>query len=175
MTNDQPSSSPPRSGTFHAIVRAGESVTPYVRMGSGKPVLILRQSGRQSALWSSILTGLASGHRVIMPEVSPPLATLAEWFVTFHDGLGCGPLRIVTDERYGLAVMRLALVHVDRIERVVAITENDGAAEVDGALCDTQGQDARQVLFLTHDKSASEVLEQARTFLSGDAVVAEQK
>ncbi len=166
MTNIQPSSAPPRSGTFHAIVRAGESVTPYVRMGSGKPVLILRQSGRQSAMWSTILTGLASGYRVVMPEVSPELATLAEWFTTFHDGLGCGPLRIVTDERYGLAVMRLALLHGDRIERVVAITENDGASEVDGALADTAGQETRPVLFLTHDKSAENVLEQAKNFLS---------
>lgn len=166
MTNHTPTSSPPRSGTFHAIVRAGESVTPYVRMGSGKPVLIIRQSGRQSAMWSTILTGLASGYRVMMPEVSPELATLAEWFTAFHDGLGCGPLRIVTDERYGLAVMRLSLLHGDRIERVVAITENDGAAQVDGAIADGTGLEPRPVLFLTHDKEAADVLEETKAFLA---------
>ncbi len=167
MTNDQPPISPLRSGTCHAVVRAGESVTPYVRMGSGKPVLIIRQSGRQSAMWSTIMTGLASEYRVVMPEVSPELGTLVGWFTTFHDGLGCGPLRIVTDERYGLAVMRLSLLHGDRIERVVAITENDGAAEVDGALADVTGQDMRPVLFLTHDRAAADVLEQTKHFLHG--------
>lgn len=157
----------PRSGTFHAIVRAGDSVTPYVRMGNGKPVLILRQSGRQSALWSMILTGLSTTNRVMMPEVSPELSTLAEWFAEFHDGLGIGPVRIVADERYGLSVLRLALLHGERVAQVVVLSSADGATELDGKLTDAAGGQ-HGVLFLTHDKSADNVLLRAQGFLAGE-------
>ena len=165
-----PQTAAPRSGTFHAIVRAGDSVTPYVRMGNGKPVLILRQSGRQSALWSMILTGLSTTNRVMMPEVSPELSTLAEWFTAFHDGLGIGPVRIVADERYGLAVLRLALLHGDRVAQVVVLSSADGAAELDGRLTDGAGEE-HGVLFLTHDKSADDVLLRTQGFLHADSSI----
>lgn len=163
VNHESPPVAPPRSGTFHAVVRAGDSVTPYVRMGSGKPVLILRQSGRQSALWSSVLTNLASGFRVMMPEVSPDLGTLLEWFETFHDGLGIGPVRIVADERYGIAVLRLALLHRERVDRVVILSERDGGPELDGTLIGED--DSRGVLFLTHDRPAPELLDRTMGFL----------
>lgn len=155
---------PPRSGTFHAVVRAGDSVTPYVRMGNGKPVLILRQSGRQSALWSMILTGLSTTNRVMMPEVSPELSTLAEWFEAFHDGLGIGSVRIVADERYGLAVLRLALLHSDRVGPVVVVSESDGGGELDGALVDGAAG-SHPVLFLTTSTAAGDVVTRAQEFL----------
>ena len=176
VTNDQTPRPPqPRSGTFHAIVRAGDSVTPYVRMGNGKPVLILRQSGRQSALWSMILTGLSTTNRVMMPEVSPELATLTEWFAQFHDGLGIGPVRIVADERYGLAVLRLALLHGDRVARIVILSESDGGSDLDGTLSsatsDTQSA-THPVLFMAHDRGADEVLMKTQEFLLAEAPVA---
>jgi pimeloyl-ACP methyl ester carboxylesterase len=155
----------PRSGTFHAIVRAGDSVTPYVRMGNGKPVLILRQSGRQSALWSMILTGLSTTNRVMMPEVSPELATLTEWFAQFHDGLGIGPVRIVADERYGLAVLRLALLHGERVARIVILSEADGGSDLDGTLSGATS-DTHPVLFMSHDRPTDEVLIKTQEFLS---------
>ncbi|MES2521100.1 MAG: hypothetical protein V4617_00275 [Gemmatimonadota bacterium] len=158
---------PPRSGTFHAVVRAGDSVTPYVRMGNGKPVLILRQSGRQSALWSMILTGLSTTNRVMMPEVSPELSTLAEWFEAFHDGLGIGSVRIVADERYAIAVLRLALLHSDRVGPVVVVSEPDGGAELDGTLADgTPG--SHPVLFLTTATAAGDVVSRAQEFLTAE-------
>ena len=155
VTKDPASTVAPRSGTFHAVVRAGDSVTPYVRMGNGRPVLILRQSGRNSALWSSVLTNLATGFRVMMPEVSPELSSLLAWFETFHDGLGIGAVRIVADERYALSSLRLALLHPDRVERVVVLGESDGGPELDGALGGAAGgaDAARGVLFLTHERA----------------------
>lgn len=165
VTNDRnPNAAPPRSGTFHAVVRAGDSVTPYVRMGNGKPVLILRQSGRQSALWSMILTGLSTTNRVMMPEVSPELSTLAEWFEAFHDGLGIGSVRIVADDRYGLAVLRLALLHSDRVGPVVVVSEPDSGAELDGVLLDGSAG-THPVLFLTTSAPAGDVVTRAQEFL----------
>jgi pimeloyl-ACP methyl ester carboxylesterase len=174
VTNDStpPRMPQPRSGTFHAIVRAGDSVTPYVRMGNGKPVLILRQSGRQSALWSMILTGLSTTNRVMMPEVSPELATLTEWFAQFHDGLGIGPVRIVADERYGLAVLRLALLHGERVARIVILSEADGASELDGTLSSATSE-THPVLFMSHDRSADEVLMRTQEFLVMENAVSE--
>lgn len=161
-----PNPSPLRSGTFHAVVRAGDSVTPYVRMGAGHPVLVVRQSGRNSGTWSSVLTTLARGFRVMMPEVSPPLATLADWFPKFHDGVGVGPLHIVTDERYAISILRLALLYGDRIDRIVVITEPDSAPEADGNV-GTAGApgDAKPLLILSNDRPIGELLARTEAYL----------
>jgi len=118
-----------------------------------------------------ILTGLSTTNRVMMPKTSPELATLSEWFAQFHDGLGIGPVRVVADERYGLAVLRLALLHGDRVARVVILSESDGGSDLDGTLSGATS-DTHPVLFMAHDRSADDVLMETQEFLLAETPLA---
>ena len=97
----------PRSGTFRAMVRAGDSVTAYLRTGNGKPVILLRTSAQHERLWAIMLDQLSLGFRVIVPEVAPDPLSLDEWFAAFHDGLGIGAVSLVVDDNYAAAATHL--------------------------------------------------------------------
>lgn len=135
QTSDRAADIPQRSGSFQAVVRAGDAVVAYLRTGAGKPVLLLRRADSDVLLWATLLERISEQFRVLLPESMPDEASFANWFAAFHDGLGLGPVRIVADSAYGVAVLRMALVHSDRVDRLVIFT-NAAGDDVDGVLAD---------------------------------------
>lgn len=150
VTHDK-SAEIPRSGRFRAMVRAGENVTAYLRIGNGKPVILLRGAGYHEALWSSVLEQLSLGFRVIVPEASPAPTSLGDWFAAFHDGLGIDAASLVVDDTYAVAATRLVLAHGSRIERVVFVSRNAGAGESVGAIADSWSGELHPLLLTDHE------------------------
>ncbi len=155
----------PRSGAFRAVVRAGESVTAYLRAGNGKPVVLLRGADHHVRLWEQALAQLSQRFRVIVPEMSPDPATLSEWFAAFHDGLGIGATSLVVDDNYAAAATRLALAHASRIERVVFVTRGASADEQVGAIADSVSHESHALLVITGAEPVEVVTERIVEFL----------
>lgn len=185
MTNTQPSSQtsdrvaeiPQRSGSFQAVVRAGDAVVAYLRTGAGQPVLLLRRADSDILLWATLLERISEHFRVLIPEAMPDEASFAQWFAAFHDGLGLGPVRIVADSAYGVAVLQMALIHGDRVNRLVIFTSGAGD-DVDGVLTDgnTVAQDGlvagatgHPVLFVPKQAETHDVAIRVVKYLQGQS------
>ena len=159
---------PPRSGSFRAMVRAGESVTAYLRTGNGKPVILLRVADHHDRLWALTLEQLSLGFRVILPEIAPDPATLDDWFAAFHDGLGIGAASLVVDDNYAVAATRLALAHGTRIERLVFISTKNSAGEQVGELKDTWSSESHPLLVIAGTEPVEQVSQRVVEFLRAE-------
>jgi len=110
------------------MVRAGNSVTAYVRTGKGEPVLILRRPGYAEPLWALVLDQVATSYRAILPEKAPEGAEFAPWFRSFLDGLGLGIVRVVADAHYGVRCAESGLLDPELLTVLVVLSD---AAEYD--------------------------------------------
>jgi hypothetical protein len=128
VTYNQTPDIPQRSGSFQALVRAGNSVTAYVRTGKGETVLILRREGYAEQLWALVLEQVATGFRAILPEKVPDGAEFTLWFKSFLDGLGLGVVRVVADAHYGILCAESGLLDPELLTVLVVISH---AAEYD--------------------------------------------
>ena len=128
VTYNQTPDIPQRSGSFQALVRAGNSVTAYIRTGKGEPVIILRRAGYAEQLWALVLDQVATGFRAIVPESAPEGSEFAAWFRSFLDGLGLGTVRVVADAHYGVRCAESGLLDPEMLTVLVVISH---AAEYD--------------------------------------------
>ena len=128
VTYNQTSDIPQRSGSFQAMVRAGNSVTSYVRTGKGEPVIILRRPGSAEPLWALVLDQVATSYRAILPDKAPEGAEFAIWFKSFLDGLGLGIVRVIADAHYGVLCAESGLLDPELLTVLVVISQ---AAEYD--------------------------------------------
>lgn len=158
----------PRSGRFRAMVRAGESVTAYLRTGNGKPVILLRVADHHDRLWALTLEQLSLGHRVILPELAPDPSTLDDWFGAFHDGLGIGAASLVVDDNYAVPALRLALAHGSRVERLVFVSTRTSASDQTGALQDSWGSDAHRLLVIAGREPVEQVAARIVEFVAAE-------
>jgi hypothetical protein len=124
VTNDRTSDLPQRSGSFQAMVRAGDSVTAYLRTGKGEPVVLLRRAGHADALWGLLLAEVSSAFRAILPEQAPPGDSFASWFRSFLDGLGLGTVRVVADAHFGVRCAESGLLDPDWLTILVVVTDD---------------------------------------------------
>ena len=147
------------------MVRAGESVTAYLRTGNGKPVILLRIADHHDRLWALTLEHLSLGYRVILPEVAPDPATLDDWFAAFHDGLGIGAASLVVDDNYAVAATRLVLAHGSRIERLVFVSTNSSAGELVGSISDTWSHESHPLLVIAGTEPVEQVAVRIAEFL----------
>jgi hypothetical protein len=166
VTYDQ-SAELPRSGAFRAVVRAGESVTAYLRTGNGKPVVLLRAADHPVRLWEQTLAQLSLGFRVIVPELAPDPATLSEWFAAFHDGLGIGAVCLVVDDSYAAAAIALTLGHGSRIERLVFVSRGAEADQQIGTIADHLSRELHPLLVIAGSDPVDAVVERVAEFLRG--------
>ena len=157
VTNDRYSDLPQRSGSFQAMVRAGDSVTAYLRSGRGDPVVLLRRTDLADPVWGTILAEVAGRFRAILPEKVPEGDGFASWFRSFLDGLGLGTVRVVADAHYGMSCATTGMLDPDWLSSLVVVcpaTDRDrvaaalqAAAEplVSTAIIDSDGQDQDRV------------------------------
>ncbi len=148
VTTNRTSDLPQRSGSFQAMVRAGDSMTSYLRSGRGEPVILLRRTRVDDAadaalhesLWGLVLGDVSSAYRAILPDHAPNGADFATWFRSFLDGLGLGAVRVVADASYALRCIESDLLCADWIVMLVVVTTAADHASVQAAL------DARSAL-----------------------------
>lgn len=134
MTYDRTSDLPQRSGSFQAMVRAGNSVTAYLRTGKGEPVVLLRRTGHDDALWAYLLAEVSNSFRAILPEQAPQGADFASWFPSFLDGLGLGAVRVVADAHFGVRCAETGLLDPDWLTVLVVVSNRDEHDRVSNAL-----------------------------------------
>ena len=128
VTYNQTSDLPQRSGSFQALVRAGNSVTAYVRTGKGEPVIILRRAGYAEQHWAVVLDQVATSYRAIVPEKAPEGSEFPAWFRSFLDGLGLGTVRVVADAHFGVRCTESGLLDPEMLTVLVVVSH---AAEYD--------------------------------------------
>lgn len=132
VTNDQDSHLPQRSGSFQAMVRAGNSVTAYLRTGKGEPVILLRRAHHADALWGLILSEVSHSFRAIVPEHAPTGEEFATWFRSFLDGLGLTAISVVADAHFAIRCAQSGLLDAEWLTVLVvvsSIAERDVVAE----------------------------------------------
>jgi len=139
MSNEPSTEIPVRTGTFRAVVRAGNSVTSYERTGSGHPVLVLvgPDADISTPFWQAIRKAIGAQFRMVLPDPMPSVNDLGEWLGGFLDGLGVDSASLVADERVGVAVIGFALLAPDRVKRLVLVSGNcPDVPNLDGAVGD---------------------------------------
>jgi hypothetical protein len=107
------------------MVRAGNSVTAYLRTGRGDPVVLLRRAQHADALWGIALGEVSQSFRAIVPEHAPPGAEFGPWFRTFLDGLGLGAVRVVSDAHFGQCCADAGLLDPDWLSMLVVLDDSE--------------------------------------------------
>lgn len=118
---------PQRSGSFRAVVQSGATVTAYLRIGRGRPVLMLRHGDLPLPAWDGLLATLSGSWRVLAPDLPVPPDDLAAWLPGFLDGLGLAETAAVADPSLAAATMAFVAADPNRISRLVILTV-DGIA-----------------------------------------------
>jgi pimeloyl-ACP methyl ester carboxylesterase len=108
-----------------ASVHAGGTTTHYLRAGTGDVVVLLGESFTDPDL-DPVVSALASGHRVVIPELAclrrangTPVVAFSSWLRSFLDGLGVTQASIVARDGAALAALAFALTDADRVSRLV--------------------------------------------------------
>lgn len=112
----------------HAVLTAGGIETPYLRVGTGRTVLVLRAGDRGDAP-SPIVAALADRFRVIAPV---PPARLADggddafhaWLRDLLDGLGLDGVTLVADGAIAAPALAFALADPLRVRRVALFIDD---------------------------------------------------
>ncbi len=141
MTTNHYSDLPQRSGSFQAMVRAGDSVTAYLRTGKGPPVILLRRAEHADPLWGLVLGEVARAHRAILPERAPDGAGFGAWFRSFLDGLGFGAVRVAADAHFGVLCAESGVLEPDWLTALVVVSQPadyDAVARALGAIGDSR-------------------------------------
>jgi len=145
VTYDRSSDLPQRSGSFQAMVRAGNSVTSYLRTGRGDPVVLLRRPRHEDALWGVLLAEVSHTFRAIVPEHSPTGAEFGEWFRSFLDGLGLGAVGVVSDAHFSMCCLDANLLDPDWLSTLVVVDSAASCAEVAAIFASTDTAIAARV------------------------------
>lgn len=145
-----------RGPFIRASLCAGPCETTYLRVGSGRPLLLLARPS--DPLARSLAAALATAHRVVTPELPPRMRPAGEpgasgvdfgrWLEDFLDGLGLVELAlVVADERLCAPALGFAAGHPCRITRLVLLYEGPwgGQAEHE-ALQDRLGEAGQPLL-----------------------------
>ncbi|HRP08392.1 MAG TPA: hypothetical protein PLL69_07880 [Gemmatimonadales bacterium] len=118
---------PQRSGSFRAVVQSGTTVTAYLRIGRGRPVLLLRHGSSPLPAWDALLETLSDSWRVVAPEVPVEPSRLGGWLTGFLDGLGLADTAAVADPALSAALLTFVRTEPQRISRLVVLTSGHSA------------------------------------------------
>lgn len=130
MTPNEPmmAISSTRHESVHAEVRVGDSVTKYLRAGTGRPVLLLGSFEPPFQAWPGLTAELAGNFRLIAPQLPANRDQFAAWVRAFLDGLGLLKVSIVATDDVGVAAIGFALLENERVDRL-ALLSNDRSNE----------------------------------------------
>lgn len=154
------------SGRFRAAVQAGDTLTPYLRTGSGRPVVILAAGGADRPPWSGMIGRLADRFRVLVPEQVQAGADAAVWLRSFVEGLGLWHISLVTEDALSVAAIGLALADPERVERVIVLSRccaDDDSLE--GALASIRGPGSRPLRIIAFDQPPAALAERVESLL----------
>jgi hypothetical protein len=158
VTTNRTSDLPQRSGSFQAMVRAGDSLTSYLRTGKGAPVILLRRATHDARLWELLLGDVSSAFRVILPEHAPHGAEFGSWFRSFLDGLGLGAVQVVADAHYGLCCIDAELLEPDWIRVLIVVSNADEHAQLRVALDARAASGVSTAVHVLHADNAPEAI-----------------
>ncbi|MFN2452169.1 MAG: alpha/beta fold hydrolase [Candidatus Dormibacteria bacterium] len=125
--------------------RAETPTAHLIDLGSGEPVVLLHGWGSRGELWGQVLTGLASTHRVVAPDLPgfgetdpPPVAWSVDdyvgWLQQLLDRVGVARADFICHSFGAQVAVRLATAHPARVGRLVltgaaVIRHRPGAAQ----------------------------------------------
>lgn len=139
MTPNDPmtATSSTRHESVHAEVRVGDSVTKYLRAGTGRPVLLLGRFDAPYAAWPGLTAELAANFRLVAPQLPAGRDDFAAWVRAFLDGLGLLRVSIVATDEVGVAAIAFALLENERVDRLVLLsTDRSGEGVLFGGIDD---------------------------------------
>jgi pimeloyl-ACP methyl ester carboxylesterase len=163
-----PSTLPARHDATWAEVRAHDHVMRYRRSGAGQALLLLSPAESGDALWPELADALATGFRVIRPEIPDDGADVAAWLADFLEGLGVARVAVLACDGFCLPALELALLGADQVARLALVPGGRaGDTGLDGALAARAPGAAVPLLVARRGLPAAEALPLVRHFLAG--------
>lgn len=145
-------------------IRLGEQTTRYVRLGMGRPVVLL--AGSPAPIWPGAIEALAARNRVYAPEIPGDLSAVGRWLRGFLDGVGAERPTVIATSSLCIPALEYALLEPDRLDRLVLVP--DGTAEetgLDGTLGATNGAATLPILVLRREHPPDSAVEVLMSFL----------
>jgi hypothetical protein len=159
----------------------------YRRLGSGKPLLVLRGREAQGAalgagceargdaleagVFDRVLAKAVRHRRVLTPEapIAPDTINVS-WLRGFMDGLGLTRATMVADEAFAVVALEVAMIDHDRIAALAVVcsgSDDNGAlaGSLTGPFPETQ---VRLLVVRADDAAAERVADDVLAFLEGD-------
>ena len=160
---------PARLSDNRAQVRTADHITPYTRVGSGRPVIILDAPSRSQTLWPDLIDRMALTRRVLVPEVTTAEPRFTAWLRGFIEGMGLPPATIVAVGDLCLPSIEFTLLEPERVERLILVPSG-GVEEtgLTGVLTSTLGSADVEMLVVRRDFPANDAISIIERFLRGD-------
>lgn len=154
---------------FFAQVRSADYTTRYIRVGAGEPVLIIDAQMSPCSLWPELISRLAEGRRVILPEVPIAHDRFVAWLRSFLDGMGLPPITLVATGDLCFPSLEFTLLESERIQRLILVPA--GTAEETGlvsVMTPSLGASSVSMLVVRRDYSAQDAVPLIERFLRGE-------
>ena len=152
-----------------AQVRSADYTTRYIRVGAGEPVIIADATMNPGALWPELVSRLADGRRVILPEVHGGQDQFTPWLRSFLDGMGLPPVTLIATGELCLSALEFALLDPERVRRLILVPV--GRAQETGltsVMTPSDGGPAVSMLVVRRDCPAADALRMIERFLRGE-------
>jgi hypothetical protein len=164
-----PATAPARA--IRAEVFAGDAVTAYVRIGRGRPVVMLRRTMAASnasagSFWDAVMEAVARRCRVVAPENAVGREGFSLWLTSFLDGLGIPRVSLVADGDVAVEAIAFGLSQNDRMERLVLVaSDRTCALAIEGVLAEATRGQAVPLLVVGRDAPDDETADRIGSFL----------
>ena len=158
-----------RPSDSFAQVRSADYTTRYIRVGAGQPVVIVDATMDPGALWPELISRLAEGGRVILPEVQGGQDRFIAWLRSFLDGMGLPPVTLVATGQLCLCALEFALLETERVRRLVLVPA--GSAEETGlasVITPSTGAASVSMLVVRRDCPPADAIRLIERFLRGE-------
>ena len=152
-----------------AQVCSADYTTRYIRVGVGEPVVIVDATMNPGALWPELVSRLADGRRVILPEVHGSGERFTSWLRSFLDGMGLPPVTLIATDELCLSGLEFALLEPERVRRLILVPA--GKAEETGltsVMTPSAGVSSVSMLVVRRDCAAADAIRLIDRFLRGE-------
>ncbi len=140
-----------------AVVYVKGAEIPYLRAGSGSPVLLIQTGADGTFASRSLLASLATRFRAIAPAAAHGPLAFSSWLRGFMDGLGLQRASLVATSSLGVACLGFALAEPERVERLVFLLRDAPDPVLpDGALPDRLSESGHPLLLVRTEHAACE-------------------
>ena len=147
-----------------AEVRARDRVMRYRRTGTGPMVLLLARE--DTRLRAELIRTLATGFRLLDPDMAGTDVRIAECLAEFLEGLGTARVNVVAVGQLCVAALELALRDGDQIDRVVLIPDDESCETTSEGALATVSRRIAMPLLIVRSVATVEVLPLVAQFLT---------